>query len=219
MEVIGLTTIAKLPVIITESDGEEIKTMATDVANQSEMISKKPEIMLYVLLALTVIFAVIAVIALVLMIKMKVGRQDDKGNIKRKEEAAPGNQPKRVAVDSARKEVSCPQVSVPNRNDQIYPEIVLIHMEHPDIVYRVNICEHIVIGRSEESDIRIKTDAAVSSRHCKILVKGTQFYLEDCNSTNGTRYNDREVTTQIPILSGGILEIGHARYRLEIGNK
>ena len=47
----------------------------------------------------------------------------------------------------------------------------------------------------------------VSSRHCIISVKGTQFYLEDCNSSNGTRYNDQEVTSQIPIMSGGLLEI------------
>lgn len=219
MKVMDVLAMAKLPVIITEPDGEELKTVATDIANQSEMITEKPEIVFYILLALTVVFALLAIIALVVMIKMKVGGKADRGNKKRKEEKARGNQTERKAVNSVRKDVPCPQISVPDRNDQIYPEIVLIHMEHPDIVYRANISEHIVIGRSEESDIRIKTDAAVSSRHCKILVKGTQFYLEDCNSTNGTRYNDQEITTQIPIMSGGILEIGHARYRLEIGNK
>ena len=104
-----------------------------------------------------------------------------------------------------------------NRNDAIYPEVILSNIDNPGSGYRHRIVDKIMIGRAEGSDIRIATDAAVSSRHCMISVKGTQFYLEDCNSSNGTYYNDVEVTSQVPIMSGGILEIGHDRYRLTLG--
>lgn len=216
----------RLPVIITEQE-ENLQTVVPEIVERTGAAVP----WLAILIVLLIVIALVAGIILVFVMGKKRGKhqiQREKGDRKSAQKAPYRAEPIESAgqydisrgsgqVVEDHVEVAYAQTPVPDRNSQVYPEILLVNLDQPEIIYRTNISEHVVIGRREGSDIRITTDTAVSSRHCMISVKGTQFYLEDCNSTNGTRYNDQEVTTQIPILNGGILEIGRARYRLVIG--
>lgn len=211
MKIMEALAAGSLPVIITEPEEEGLQTIAPEIVVQTGGVGP----WLYILIALVIVIALAVVIALSLV----MGKKKESQKFKREKKGGRGRDktPHRSKPKEPSEEHHISQISVPDRNSQVYPEILLVNLDQPDIIYRTYISEHVVIGRREGSDIRITTDTAVSSRHCMISVKGTQFYLEDCNSTNGTRYNDQEVTTQIPILNGGILEIGHTRYRLVIG--
>lgn len=219
MKIVDALATGSLPIIITEPEDGVFQTVAPDIVVQTG----KDEPWLYYMIALVIV--VLILVAIVYVIGRSKGShkcEKEKKRSRSLDRTPQGIETGELAEEyhfSQNEELtSNTQISVPDRNNQVYPEILLVNLDQPDVLYRTNISEHVIIGRREGSDIRITTDNAVSNRHCMISVKGTQFYLEDCNSTNGTRYNDQEVTAQIPILSGGILEIGHARYRLVIAS-
>lgn len=229
MKQIALKVLRKLPVIQTE-----IEDSAQSAAGEAEKITANVEnsscgLPIWAIIVIAVVLIVLVLVAVAVFF---IFRKNKKTTKQTKTGAgasrtATGNKKLTESVSNLRVQkgselqrkdgVESANASVPDRNAAIYPEIVLINLEKPDYIYRVRIIDKIIIGRKEGSDIRISTDPAVSSRHCIISIKGTQFYLEDCNSSNGTRYNDQEVNSQIPIMSGGILEIGHDKYRLIIG--
>lgn len=203
---------SSLPVIQTEP--EEI--LASNLPG-IEKTSGGTAVWLFILFGL-VIAVLLAVIIVLFIWSLKIKKKNDNGISQ-----TASVQRSQTNNDSGTQMISKEgksnhNMSMPDLNGTVYPEIILINVKKPDDIYRARIIDKVIIGRKEGSDIRIATDPAVSSRHCIISVKGTQFYLEDCNSSNGTRYNDQEVTMQIPIMSGGILEIGHNVYRLMLGS-
>lgn len=48
------------------------------------------------------------------------------------------------------------------------------------------------IGRREENDICLKSDTFVSREHAKLHWQDDGWWLEDCNSTNGTFIEDHQ---------------------------
>lgn len=66
------------------------------------------------------------------------------------------------------------------------------------------------IGRSARSDVCIP-DAFASRLHAEVRQEGGGFWLQDLGSANGTRYNGIVITNQIPILSGGEIQIGETK--------
>jgi pSer/pThr/pTyr-binding forkhead associated (FHA) protein len=56
--------------------------------------------------------------------------------------------------------------------------------------------ERTTIGRRATNDIQID-NLAVSGEHAVILKKGDDFYIEDCESTNGTEVNGKLVKSQL----------------------
>jgi len=44
----------------------------------------------------------------------------------------------------------------------------------------------LTIGRRDENDLVLRNDTFVSRTHAKLHQKAGQWWLEDCNSTNGT---------------------------------
>lgn len=52
--------------------------------------------------------------------------------------------------------------------------------------------KRISIGYSEENDVVIK-DKTISRKHASIEVEGSEFWLEDLNSTNGVFVNNRKI--------------------------
>lgn len=62
-------------------------------------------------------------------------------------------------------------------------------------------------------------EAGVSRRHCRILQQGDQFFVEDLESTNGTRLNDQFIPPKQPRLlqNGDVLELGKLKliFRIE----
>src|SRR5260370_15792832 len=52
---------------------------------------------------------------------------------------------------------------------------------------------HLSIGRDPSNDL-VLPDAMVSRRHAVIEYRGNQFYLRDCNSSNGSVVNGDRVS-------------------------
>ena len=77
----------------------------------------------------------------------------------------------------------------------------------------------ISIGRREDSDICLRNDTFVSRLHAYLFWETNRWWLQDCDSTNGTflEYADTDMRVKgtIPIDSGILFRIGHTWMRIE----
>jgi hypothetical protein len=69
------------------------------------------------------------------------------------------------------------------------------------------------IGRAEDNTFAI-VDASVSSHHCEVLLRGSEVFVRDLNSTNGT-FIDGERITEGALKAGQVLQVGQIGMRLE----
>src|ERR1700722_4337771 len=69
------------------------------------------------------------------------------------------------------------------------------------------------VGRVEDNTFQI-ADASVSSHHCEIHLRGTEIFIRDLNSTNGTFINDARITESV-LKPGQILKVGQVELKLE----
>ena len=65
----------------------------------------------------------------------------------------------------------------------------------------------IIIGRDISCDIVIN-DAEISRNHCKLVLQGDSYWVEDLGSTNGTHVDDRRVSGQHPLKPGELVRFG-----------
>ncbi|MEQ1605581.1 MAG: SpoIIE family protein phosphatase [Pyrinomonadaceae bacterium] len=70
------------------------------------------------------------------------------------------------------------------------------------------------IGRSARADLCI-SDAFASRLHAEVRQEGDNYWLVDLGSANGTRLNGTPVTTTLPLVSGGEIQIGETRIEFE----
>jgi pSer/pThr/pTyr-binding forkhead associated (FHA) protein len=71
----------------------------------------------------------------------------------------------------------------------------------------------IVIGRSSSCDIVLDNDATVSRRHASIAMIGTEFYLHDLGSRNGTVVNSELVqNNRVRLQPEDTVQIGNTTY-------
>ncbi len=72
----------------------------------------------------------------------------------------------------------------------------------------------VVIGRGEQLPIQI-LDKAVSEKHLQIRFDDSDnaYHALDMKSKNGTRVNGREVSGDVTLAHGDVIEIGQARIR------
>ena len=63
------------------------------------------------------------------------------------------------------------------------------------------------VGRSPDNDIVIN-DPTVSRNHARITFDGTQFQIEDLNSTSGTEVNGKSVIKEA-VMAGGTIKLGN----------
>jgi len=70
-------------------------------------------------------------------------------------------------------------------------QIIIQPSDGPARVHEIT-AEETLIGRSVHSDIKL-TDTGISREHAAITWEGTHYVLEDLQSTNGTRVNDKRV--------------------------
>jgi len=64
-----------------------------------------------------------------------------------------------------------------------------------------------VIGRDPQCQLR-PASAAISKRHCAVLVRGGQVFVRDFGSTNGTFINGQLVQGEVEVHNGDRLKIG-----------
>ena len=80
----------------------------------------------------------------------------------------------------------------------------------------------ITIGRRDENDLCLRNDTFVSRRHAKLHFKGNRWWLEDCDSTNGTFienpkdfFEDSPVKGIIPIEIEQLFRVGRTWMRIQ----
>jgi pSer/pThr/pTyr-binding forkhead associated (FHA) protein len=71
------------------------------------------------------------------------------------------------------------------------------------------------IGRAPECAIMLQ-DGYVSSLHARVFTRGGRLWVEDLNSTNGTRVNGQRVRRRAALRAGDRLQIGDAVLTLRV---
>ena len=71
------------------------------------------------------------------------------------------------------------------------------------------------LGRHPDSSIQI-LDKIVSKEHCRILLEGDTWLLEDLDSLNGTFLNGARLSGKRPLLHGDEFSLGATRARFEL---
>src|SRR5262249_10246329 len=72
-----------------------------------------------------------------------------------------------------------------------------------------------VIGRDETCQLR-PSSPAVSKRHCAVLVKGSEVFVQDFGSTNGTFINDQPVSGETLVKNGDKLVVGPLVFQIRV---
>ncbi|MGH7942466.1 MAG: FHA domain-containing protein [Limisphaerales bacterium] len=73
--------------------------------------------------------------------------------------------------------------------------------------------ERTTVGRVEDNAFQI-AEPSVSSRHCEILLRGTDVVVKDLNSTNGTFINGEKVSEAV-LKPGQTLRLGNVELKLD----
>ena len=95
--------------------------------------------------------------------------------------------------------------------------VLLENIEKPNLAFKKPIGKELLIGRKSGCDIIIGMDKTISAKHCRIIKRTNEdYYIEDCNSSNGTYISDEKVAGIRKIKSGDVLEIGEMRFYLSI---
>ena len=71
------------------------------------------------------------------------------------------------------------------------------------------------IGRASSNTIEL-TDTYCSAEHALVAWRGSQWWLEDRGSRNGTLLNDISVDTPVVLSSGDVIRIGRVRMRFDV---
>jgi pSer/pThr/pTyr-binding forkhead associated (FHA) protein len=70
------------------------------------------------------------------------------------------------------------------------------------------------IGRVEDNTFQI-ADPSVSSHHCEVHLRGSDIFIRDLNSTNGTYISGNKIEESI-LKPGQILKLGQVELKLEV---
>jgi pSer/pThr/pTyr-binding forkhead associated (FHA) protein len=76
--------------------------------------------------------------------------------------------------------------------------------------------EKTTVGRLDDNLLQL-AEGSVSSHHCEISLRGSDVFVKDLNSTNGTYINGQQVKTEAQLKPGQILRLGQLELRLENG--
>lgn len=69
------------------------------------------------------------------------------------------------------------------------------------------------VGRVEDNTFQI-ADPSVSSHHCEVHLRGSEVFIKDLNSTNGSYINDARITESV-LKPGQKLRLGQVELNLE----
>lgn len=79
----------------------------------------------------------------------------------------------------------------------------------------VAITSEFLIGRDAQCQLR-PASPSISKQHCAIAVRGTDVFIRDCGSTNGTFVNEEQVAGERPLANGDKLKVGPLEFELSI---
>jgi FHA domain-containing protein len=72
----------------------------------------------------------------------------------------------------------------------------------------------ILIGRADDSTLVLDDDFA-STRHARLSMRGTDWYVEDLGSTNGTYLESTRVDSPMPVPPGARVKVGKSVLELQ----
>ena len=84
--------------------------------------------------------------------------------------------------------------------------------------YFVKSDSKILIGRSEEANIRIGYDDFCSRRHALLYWEGDACFVEDLDSTNGTFINDNPIRGKYELQKGDVISLGDTELLIGVEN-
>src|SRR5271167_2408006 len=70
------------------------------------------------------------------------------------------------------------------------------------------------IGRVEDNTFQI-ADTSISSHHCEVHLRGSDIFIRDLNSTNGTFINGNKIAESL-LKPGEVLRLGEVELKLEM---
>lgn len=82
-----------------------------------------------------------------------------------------------------------------------------------ELRFPINDTSSTILGRSQKSDIVLKSDDYVSGEHARITRHGGLLYVEDNGSTNGTYVNERKTVGATPLREGDSVRVGSTTFR------
>lgn len=71
----------------------------------------------------------------------------------------------------------------------------------------------VLIGRADDSTLILDDDYA-STRHARLTLQGSSYWLEDLGSTNGTYLDRTRVSTPVPVPASTPIRIGRTVFEL-----
>lgn len=71
----------------------------------------------------------------------------------------------------------------------------------------------VTLGRSPDATFQIQ-DNRISRIHCRLGSNKESFWIEDCDSHNGTHVDGQQVIGRVPLKIGSVIRIGHVLLRL-----
>ncbi len=71
------------------------------------------------------------------------------------------------------------------------------------------------IGRAASNSIVVEDDY-VSNEHALLSLRGSQWWLEDLNSRNGTLLNDIALDSPVVVTAGDVVMVGNTQFKLEL---
>ena len=75
-----------------------------------------------------------------------------------------------------------------------------------------------VLGKSSDgTDCQVRGNDTISRKHCRVLRRGSDFFIEDLGSKNGTFVNGEQVEEgdQVPIYDGQELMLSDERFTFQ----
>lgn len=88
------------------------------------------------------------------------------------------------------------------------PYLIGVAGEHAGRLFCLADRQELVIGRTEDCEVRISLDDMVSRRHARLELAGESWRLLDLDSLNGTRVNGRDAKAAVPLRRGDWVELG-----------
>jgi diguanylate cyclase (GGDEF)-like protein len=88
------------------------------------------------------------------------------------------------------------------------PYLIGVAGEHAGRLFCLAERQELVIGRTEDCEVRISLDEMVSRRHARLELIGENWQVRDLDSLNGTRVNGRDATMRMPLRRGDWVELG-----------
>ncbi len=93
-----------------------------------------------------------------------------------------------------------------------------VHAKRRSPVFKAFTQPEVTLGRDPACDIPLM-DEAVSAHHARLRFHHGQWWIEDLESTNGTRLNQAKLTTATVLTNGDEIKCGSVRLLVSVGGE